>query len=150
MPSIKITDLSTYKNSTWTKEVLFDPYRTDLVLAVDFDLSADIAATPNVRISICFEVIEFRTNKVIFYHIHDWDIPLNWQSVYSILGPLAPYDDMGLRWGASDIFGVRASIESLQIIGYDLKPFACLAVSDIYWFRLEHIIRLAEPQANDD
>jgi hypothetical protein len=151
MSTINITDLSTYKNSTWQKDVIFHPYFNDLVLAVDFDLSNDIASTPDVRITISFEIIEFRTNKVVFYHTHDWNIPLTWQSVYSILGPLIP-NDIGLRWRDSDVFGLRASIEAAHGIGTTaFGNFNCLAVSGISWFRLEHVIRIDEgPELIDE
>lgn len=148
MPSIQITDISTYNNGTWTKEVLFDPYFKQLVLAVDFDLSADIAATPDVRTSVAFEIIEFRSNKVVFYYTHYARIPLGWQNLYTILGPMSPWD-VGLNWMPADVFGLRVSVEASHYTGGD-KAFNCLAVSDILWFRLERIGRFGEPQGNPD
>ena len=136
MSSIKITDLSTYKNSTWTKEVLFHPFTDGLVLAVDFDLSADIAATPAVELTLYYEIIEFRTNKVLFYYRNFWKIPLGWQSLYSIVGPVTAHD-IGLLGMDCNVFGLRVSIEADHGTGTNASgTFACLAVSDIAWFRL--------------
>src|SRR5580704_13178260 len=106
MPSIQISDVSTFKNSTWTKEKLFDPFSNDLVLAMDFELSADIANTPGVQVTVAFEIIEFHSNNVVYYNATVWNLPLTWQDDYAILGPLTPYD-LGLVWNASDIFGLR-------------------------------------------
>jgi hypothetical protein len=147
MPSIQITDLSTYNNRTWTKEVLFDPYLKELVLAVDFDLSADIAATPDVRTYVAFEIIDFRTNKVLLYYSLYSFIPMGWQNLYTILGPHSPHWDIGLNWTSGDIFGLRVSVEASHWDGRD-KAFNCLAVSDIHWFRLERLGYYPEPVDN--
>lgn len=142
MPSIQITDVSTYKNSTWTKEVLFNPFSRDLVLAMDFNISPDIANTPNVILTMTLEIIEFRTNNVVFYNTYDWRVPLTWQYLYETLGPLSP-DDIGLNWVGGDIFGLRTSVEAAHYQNPDGDiAFDCLAVSDIVWFRLEDIYTL--------
>jgi hypothetical protein len=142
MSSIQITDVSTFKNSTWTKEKLFSPFAKDLVLAMDFDLSADIAATSGVQLTINFEVIEFRTNKVVYFSSNEWNLPQGWQYLYYISGPFVP-QDMGLEWFAADIFGLRTSVEAAYWNGPNgLAAFDCLAVSDISWFRLEDLATL--------
>jgi len=130
------------QNDLGQEQSLFNPFTDDLDLVSFFSINSALAATPNLVLVGGWQIIELKTNTVV-YRFSAQATPPPGTSFRWALGPGTPHA-IGLDWlHGSDLFALRTTVEAFQsdpTAGFlSLDAFA---VSDLYWFRLELVFTL--------
>lgn len=135
MSNVSITNVETVNGNVIT--TLFDPFIDTITLRLVFNVSQQLATMQNAVATINWQLIELRTNSVVF-NATDVNLKL------SGTGPLAyrhigTADGLGLPSATDrDIFGFRGAVEFSAndgAQGFVAIPDA-FAVSSVTWFRL--------------
>ena len=137
MATVKITNVETVKNGVNAN--LFNPFSDPITLRLTIEYSLSL---PEKRlqpvIQVTYQIIELRTNQV--FEDGRFQTKPNPAGNYFWLD-LPTAHDLGLNWGASDLFGFRGAAElfSSQRARWSIDA---LDVSEVHWFRIEPVFTL--------
>ncbi|HEX4591974.1 MAG TPA: hypothetical protein VH120_18715 [Gemmataceae bacterium] len=130
------------QNDLGQETSLFNPFTDDLDLVSFFTINPALASTPNLLLVGAWQVIELKTNTVV-YQFSAQATPPQGTSFRWALGPGTPHG-MGLQWGqGTDLFALRTTVEAFQSdpsAGW--QALDAFAVSELFWFRLKLIYTL--------
>jgi hypothetical protein len=138
MSNVSITKVETVNGENIT--TLFDPFVDTITLRLVIDVSQQLATMPGAVARFTWQLIELRTNAVV-YNVTEDNVKLSGASTVR-WGHIGSAHDVGLQWGQEDVFGFRGAVEVFGARDRVQPMPDALAVSAVAWFQLANAAAL--------